>query len=329
MELIDRYLYALGAVIAPKKKEPTISKVKDRIRELIDSRIGKGEELTEEVATAALSELGPPAKVAEENGGSPFLLISPYMWQPFLTVVLIFSTLYVFRLITTIVGGVRDGGVVFLNEMYEFVESAGWTFLWVLVVFVIIDRSRIKRNRNRAFRASALPSLPRTTYKVKETKTLFILLFSSLILIVLVLFPEKLAIYSYGPDGWKTYSILSEGFSIYIPAIGLLLIGVLLHSAFLLRMTHWSPFMRWADIGLRIAQILLLYWMVYGPVPIEIPEAYLSESNQELKENIDEITNVFVDVILYITILAEGFVLFARLRRFWKARTFRPYQEFN
>ena len=154
-ETIKRYIYAVACNL-PAKAQPEVEReMESMVSELLDARCG-GAEPGEEDVRAVLVSLGPPEELAVKYAGdeNKALISGVYLlwYKKFLKIILPVAALGValamflsalvkwkppqepYGFLPEAIGSVVSGGV----------EAAVFAFMWITVVFVILERCKVK-----------------------------------------------------------------------------------------------------------------------------------------------------------------------------------------
>ncbi len=97
MELVERYLYAVGKKLPMKKRKDIVNELRSLIMDNLDDR-AKGDNPTEDEITQVLMEMGAPAEVAKRYRTGPQWLIGPELFDVYKMVVSIVAGAVFFRI---------------------------------------------------------------------------------------------------------------------------------------------------------------------------------------------------------------------------------------
>ena len=86
MELIEKYLYAVGKKLPLKQKEDILKELRSIIMDNLDDMTG-GKDATDEDISKVLLEMGPPTEVAKSYRSGPSWLIGPMYYDLYMLIV--------------------------------------------------------------------------------------------------------------------------------------------------------------------------------------------------------------------------------------------------
>ncbi len=265
MKLIDRYV----SVVIARIPEPHRNEVQKKLRARIDSLLP--ENSSENDIRTVLEQLGNPKILANEYRHGPRYIIGPEVYDRYLYVLKIVMMIVpmIAAMITLIEGiielplanGMFDYLIeTFANMLESAIDGAAQAFLWVTLVFVIIERKGISKEvfpkLTKPWSVEELSAKPPISNKSKITRVdmLFAIFFSVFFTALIYFKPELIGSFSF-KDGNLTHMeplFVLDRLHDYIPAIVLLaLVQLCVHfSKFIKR--RWTMTIAVANAGYNV-----------------------------------------------------------------------------
>ncbi len=217
--LIDRYVYDVTRRL-PEKSRPDVEKeLRANIADMLP------ENATQEDVNSVLTSLGDPAKLSEQYRARPRYLISPALFDDYLTVLkLVIPILAVVLLVLYLFGALTEKpiegsyGQVFLSilagalgSLFNAVTNG---FLWVTLAFALTEYFNGMQKR-KDWSIKDLPDIPpQNAVKIPRGETIIGMVLSALFLIMLTRYQHLIAWYEYGAS---TPLFSNLGVSRYVP----------------------------------------------------------------------------------------------------------------
>lgn len=203
--LIDRYVYDVIRRLPENSRADVERELKANIGDMLPENPG-----TEDVERV-LTTMGAPAKLAEQYRSKPRYLISPALFDDYLTVLkivipLIAVILTILRLFSTLMNSPQEGnfGQVFghilgdlLTGLFEGITSG---FFWVTLSFGLAEYFNASKLKE-TWSTKDLPSIPpSSTVKISRVETVIGMVFSVLFLVMMAKYQYLIAWYESGPE---------------------------------------------------------------------------------------------------------------------------------
>ena len=306
MQLIERYLDAVGQYLPRRKRSDILAEIRSAIEDALeDHGWVPGDSVEEEQAAAVLEEMGPPGLVAQAYQPT-FHLIGPRWYPNFITAIQIWAAVFIIvNLIEFGVSLFQAGAPGFWNVFLE--SFAGWfsamfaSFGVIVAVFAIMERTvqpddpqtqmkvwmRLqplyelkesflgKGSGREGWDPRSLAAVEKKD-RVKIGETVFEVVVMVGMLVWLNLYPQWAGIWNPIVEGVAFVPLLAESFQGYLPwinALYLLKIGL---DVYLLRQGRWQPATRWVATGLRLAGLAVFYYFLVGPAIFGLHPDYLA-----------------------------------------------------
>ena len=243
--LTDRYVYDVTRRL-PEKSRPDVEKeLRANIADMLP------ENAAQEDIERVLTSLGDPAKLSEQYRARPRFLISPAVFDDYLTVLklvipVLAVVMMVLRLFGTLTGapvGV-DYGQVFAAVIADVFGSlfAAITngFLWVTLSFGLVEYFNGMKGK-KAWSLKDLPDIPpQNAVKISRVETIIGMVFSAVFLVVMTRYQHLIAWYGYGLSGIGIPLFSSLAVSRYVPYLVALTIGSWVIAAVKLYYGRWN-----------------------------------------------------------------------------------------
>lgn len=274
MDLIDKYITAVGDQLPAKGRADIEAELRSTLQDMLDDRsAATGQPINDEMIKAVLKEYGAPAKVAATYQGAPRSLIGPRFYPMFeLVLRIVLAVVVGANLLNLALGMVSTpSGPEFGAALWQFfLQTVGGlvsAFGNVVLVFAILERTlkdedfgKITEEWDPADLAKA-PD-PRA---VKRMELIVEIVFTVIGLVVLNLYSNLLGV-GFVVDGkWAFVPFLSQAFFRYLPFINGLSILQIAFKLIVLRQNAWQTWSHLFGVVLHAAGVLLAAVMLTGP----------------------------------------------------------------
>ena len=260
MNLIDRYIYAVGRQLPRKNRADIQAELKSTLIDTLEAR-SEGEP-SEEQVVALLTEFGPPEKVAASYWPESQYLIGPKLYPLFRMSLGI--ALLVFVIVQLVLLGVL---VIFNQQPIQILELTGdiigslfTTVGAVVLVFAVLQRLDVKPNIEQGkWDPRELPEVEEK-YEVNRRGLVVEITIALIIIAILLFWPDKIG---FRINPWSGI-ILNPVIISTIPLIILsLLIGIGIDVVLIWR-GRWETGTRVAKIGANLFSIYVLSVLLTG-----------------------------------------------------------------
>lgn len=322
MELFDRYLKCVGALLPSAHKGDILEELSDDIySQAEDKQAELGRTLTMDEQSAILKSLGHPVQVAlrYRNLGQR-QLISPLLYPAYVFAVkVLFAFICIVQLITTIVI-VASGGNPgqFITMFLNLPRALFFVFAWVTVLFAVFDYLQAKmgwiQEWSGKWNPADLPVIradkpPRAIQKVVQ-------LLMAVGFLAYLLLAQHIPYLFFGPAA----AMLDPGPSwhlLYWPLVAFVAVGIVVQSVALLRPV-WRWFAPASEIALNIVGLVLLRLALKLPPYFVVPHGAV-DSAKFVKMAVIVNQSIFwsifgISIGMAIAILVDGWKLFLKIR---------------
>jgi len=262
MELIDRYVEAVGRQLPHKDRADIQEELRSTLVDTLEASVGDGEASKEQVV-ALLKEFGPPEQVAASYYPEGQYLIGPRLFPLFRMVAGI--SLTVFVIVQLVLMGVT---LVFGPGIDQWLEHLGgivggvFSALGVIVlVFAVLQYFDVKpQMEDEDWDPMDLPHLEEVD-TISRGSMVAEITFSLIFLAILVFLPEWIGVFTgFGGGEFVPNPVLMQ----YLPLLILsLLLGIGLDVILLWR-GRWETVTRLAKIGINLFGIYVLGVLIAG-----------------------------------------------------------------
>jgi ABC-type multidrug transport system fused ATPase/permease subunit len=220
ISLIDRYVYDVTRRL-PEKSRPDVEKeLRANIADMLP------ENASQEDVTRVLTSLGDPAKLSEQYRIRPRYLISPAVFDDYLTVlklvIPILAVVFVaIQLFSALTESPMDGsyGQVFasilagaLGSLFNAVTNG---FLWVTLAFALAEYFN-GMQKKKDWTIKDLPDIPpQNAVKISRVETVISMVLSALFLVIMTRYQHLIAWYGLGSISTPLFQSLAV--SRYVP----------------------------------------------------------------------------------------------------------------
>jgi hypothetical protein len=275
MELIERYIYAVGKRLPRKQRADIEKELKSLIMDELDERTGGREPGYEDIA-AVLKEMGSPAEVAARYTEKGRYLIGPALY-PFYTMVagIVAGALLLGLTISTILGLLQGqyGTDKVLQQVgllvLRFITAAATGLGFLTFIFAVIERFMPEKeiqsfHDGDDWDPKDLPPVPEKYDVMKPGEQILGIVLAVAAIVVFNAFPQVIAIYCAG-EGSCIPMLSQQALHHYLPfwnVVWGLSIG---KDGLLLYRGRWELGTHIYDIVLSLLTIAVLAIMITGP----------------------------------------------------------------
>jgi hypothetical protein len=260
MSLIDRYLHEIRRHLPRKNRADILTELRSSVVDAVEDRAG--EESNEQATIAVLKEWGPPKEVAASYHPEGQYLIGPALYPLFRLVVGITLAAVIGSQILAWGLAIAIGREPFfpLDALMGLINSVPTAVGSVVIVFLILQWFEVRPDlEQETWDPESLPQI-REAEDVKRGELIAGVIFSILVLVLLVTFPQ-----------WVGFVTTPGGRFFANPVIGRylgwitvsLLAGIGL-NIYLLWQGRWGTVSRIIKIAANLLSIVVLYLLIQG-----------------------------------------------------------------
>lgn len=317
MEILERYLFAVGRWLPKKQKKDILAELESTILDTLESRFGLKDDYTDEEVSEVILEFGIPWKVAAGYTGLAERLIGPNLLPYYYMITAIVSGAVVLGLMVSFVVGLFRPDLIFKDFILSFLQilassviSVATVIGFTTIIFTLLEKllpgnkgkkasvykgmteiSEISSN----WKPRDLPEVPKGRQKISRWEPILGIIFSVIAIVIFNFFRDIIGIY-YTPEwgsGWQFVPILSEeAVKAFLPLWNLVWGVSILFCAYQLVKGRWTLPMRLIDVLRSLLDVGVLSIMIKGPELIDM-ELLLSYSKPEVAEALRPIAEFF------------------------------------
>jgi len=318
MEILERYLYAVGKWLPKKQKKDIQAELESTIYDNLESRFGAKEEYIEEEVSEIIKEFGSPWKVASGYTGLTDRLIGPELLPIYFTLSAIISGAVILCLLVSFIVGLFRPDIDFKSFILGFLELVPSLIIAVAtvvgfttIVFALIEKNvpgyklksvpKLKTKENgftindEKWSPKDLPPVPKGKQKISRWEPIVGIIFSVIAIVLFNFFREKLGIY-YTPEwgsGWEFVPVLSEdAVKIFLPFWNTTWGLSIVFCMYQLIKGRWTLPMRISDLIRSFVDAAVIIIMIKGPELFDFP-LLLSYSKPEVAEALTPVAEFF------------------------------------
>lgn len=321
MDLINRYIYAVGKRVPRKQRKDIEKELLSSIYDTLDDTFGKKDEYTESEIELVLHQFGDPLDVAvgyQKNSG---YLIGPELINTYFMLVKIVSGAVALGLLVSFVVGLFTPELTVAKFMLDFLALIPSLIMGIItaigfitVIFYLIERNvpgyqlkgvieKIKWN------PKDLPKVPNEKEKISLFESIFGIVVTIIGIILFNFFADRLGIYyaeSLG-DKFQFVQIFSlKAVQTYLPFWNVVWVTSLVFQIFCLTQREWNIKTRAFELLTNLLSIAILIMMINGPELIDFRLLFEKASSDiiEAFTPIVEFFNYSIDGLLIIILIS-------------------------
>lgn len=315
MNLLDTYIAEVGSHLPRKNRLDVQAEIRSTIEDMLEDRSREsGRPVDDAMIGEVLQEYGAPETVAAAYQPTRYL-IGPRLYPTFeLVVKIVFAVLTVMALVGFALSfASKDtSGPIFITVLgkngLQLLAALISALGYIVVVFAILERvlpqAEFEEKASR-WTPADLNAEPDPD-EIKRSSLIFEILFTTLGLVVLNLYPQLIGIAFRQDSGWFVNPLLSEAFFVYLPWINLLGILHILLDLFLLRQGSWKLATRLFKLALEAAGILLAAAMLVGPSLVSLDPARMTAIFGEAAGTMTRLFILVPQIVLVIIIIVQS-----------------------
>jgi len=319
MEILERYLYAVGRWLPKKQKQDIQAELKSSIFDTLESYYGQKDEYTEEEVSAVIKELGSPWKVAAGYTGLNGKLIGEELLPIYYILTVIISGAVLLGLLISFIVGLFRPDIDFKTFILGFLQlipsmivAVATVIGFTTVIFALIEKfapnhkikydvdiqtkkTYIKTATADDWSPKDLPAVPKGKQKIARWEPIVGIIFSVLAIVLFNFFRDKLGIY-YTPEwgsGWEFVPVLSEdAVKVFLPFWNTVWAIAIVFCTYQLIKGRWTLPMRISDLLRSFVDAAVIIIMIRGPELFDI-KLLLSHSSAEVAESLTPVAEFF------------------------------------
>ncbi len=318
MDLINRYIYAVGKRIPRKQRKDIEKELISSIYDTLEDTYGKKNEYSDDEVESVLRQFGNPLDVATGYQKNNAYLIGPELITPYFMVVKIVSGAVALGLLVSFIVGLLTPELTVTKFVFEFVALIPSLLMGIItaigfitVIFYLIERNvpgyQLKGVIEKIkWSPKDLPKVPSEKEKISLFESIFGIVVTIIGIILFNFFAEKLGIYYADGIGEKFQfvQIFSlDAIQTYLPFWNIVWVISLVFQIFCLIQREWNIKTRAFELLTKLLSIGILIMMIRGPELIDF-KLLLEKSSSEIIE-------VFTPVVEFFKYSLDGLLIIA------------------
>ena len=333
MEMIKRYLYAVGKRL-PKKQRADIEKeIESAILDSLEDLYGKSEQYNDEQISTVLSQYGSPAKVAAGYQKHSGYLIGPELINTYFMVIKIVAGAVTLGMVIAYIVGLFETELSLLSVSLGFLEMLSSLLSgiitaigFVTVVFYLVQRfvpeyKLADLQMDNDWTPKDLPEIPAAQDKISIGESVAGIVFTVILIVLFNFYASSLGIY-YTPtwgEEWQFLQVFSmDALSFYLPFWNVVWIAGLVFHIYCLMLRKWNIKTRIFEMGLSIMSIIVLAIMIQGPELVMV-QSLLANASPDIAASLTPIAEWFnysIDKLLILILVLTAVGLLVKMVKF-------------
>ncbi|MDP1545874.1 MAG: hypothetical protein Q8L87_07615 [Anaerolineales bacterium] len=290
MKLIDRYVAEVGRNLPLVRGRKDIEKeLRSTLEDMLEDRARKsGQPVDETLEIDLLKEYGAPQTIAQTYNPQPYL-IGPRMFPFFVFVLKIVIT--VVTIVLLVLTGIEIAtlspmaGPDFVKAVWDgltgVVGAAIAAFGNIVLVFAILERfvpaSEFQMDEEKEWDPASLKKEPEPD-EVKIWEPILAIVFTFIAISIFNFNPQWLVIPIIADDKAAFIPALTEAFFRWLPWINIGWVAEIVMNGMLIRTGRWTISTRLVSIGIKVFQVVILYFLFTGPSILAVTPESLQAS---------------------------------------------------
>ncbi|MDX1414216.1 MAG: hypothetical protein R3293_08490 [Candidatus Promineifilaceae bacterium] len=273
MELVDRYVYAVGRHLPRRGRADIETEIRSLIEDTLDGYAQKqGRNVDEEMVVAVLQEFGKPEEVAASYRSGKQYLVGPELFPIFkLVLTVVISVMSAFYLIGILIalGRAEDFWntllTIFSGRLPEYFSTMIGILGIIVIVFAVLERVLPEQAfvDDEDWDPTQLEKVEEPN-RINRAGLIISIVFLVIFLIWFNFFPRFVGIYVFADKDSGFISVLVDGYQALMPWINLWWIASILLKVLTLRQGRWTTVTRLGEIGVNLIGLFVIYQIFSG-----------------------------------------------------------------
>jgi len=263
MNLIERYLYAVGRYLPRKNREDILKELRSVLLDTLEGRtLSSASEASEAEVIAMLQDYGSPQQVAASYSNQGQYLIGPALFPLFRMILGIVLAAVIGAQLLAFGVAVWIGGQAInpLESLTSLLNSIPASIGSLVIVFAILQWFDVRPElENEPWDPRNLPVIEEDQ-TVNRGERIFGIAAASIILAILALLPDKLGVFNLPEGVFFANPVIGQ----YLGWISLSLLAGIALDIILLWQGRWTTLTRLARIGVSLISIAVLALLLQG-----------------------------------------------------------------
>jgi len=259
MELIERYLQAIGRSLPATQRADILSELRSSLYDAVED--AASDTPNKAAVVALIKQMGPPEQVAAAYYPARQYLIGPALYPLFRTVVGITFTviigLQLFVVAFELLADTSTGAL--LNSPWEIANSLLMTFGTIVLIFWALQQLDVKATDAEEFNPLDLPALTADSEAVSRNSHIFSIIINVVILVIFVRFAQHGGFTWIDGRGFFENPIISQ----YLPLLVLTTAAEIVLDIVLMWQGYWRKATRFASLCVNLASVGLVLFLLW------------------------------------------------------------------
>jgi hypothetical protein len=260
MELIERYLQAIGRALPPAQRADILSELRSS---LYDALEGEHDTTPNEAQVVALiKEMGPPEQVAAAYYPAGQYLIGPSLYPTFRVVLgIVFTVVVGVQLLGAGLALMSDTSTsALVGSSWDFFASLAAAFGTVVLIFWALQRFEVQPAASEAFNPRSLPPLEPSGQEINRGSHVFSIIINVVILVFLMRFAQRGGFTWIDGKGLFENPVISQ----FLPLIVLSSLAEIVLEIVVLWQGHLQQMTRIARVLVNLFSLVVVLVLLYG-----------------------------------------------------------------
>lgn len=273
MSLLDNYMHAVGQELPRSNRADIEAEIRSSIEDTLADRSQAAKRPVDEAMTVeVLKEFGSPEKVAAPYRRHDYL-VGPRFFRTFLLVArILLPVMAAFNLAVLVFGTIQSGftwasfGLDLLDAIGNFFNMSFMGLGWAVIVMAILERTVPESEEKEDFDPRKLEAVE-TEAPVRPAELIVDMVFSIAFIVLFNVYPDKVGLYyiiNLADTTVHFVPVLTPAFFQYLPFFNMLWGLKIALDAYLLGQRRWETGSRWAQVGLSVLSIVVLFSLLVG-----------------------------------------------------------------
>ncbi|WP_410771444.1 hypothetical protein [Fontibacillus sp. BL9] len=265
METIDRYVYAVTQRLPEQQREDISKELYGLIEDMLEEEAPLSGP-TPEAVEKVLLQLGHPSAMAAKYRGHDRYLISPVMFESYLSTlkIVLLAILLAMTVVFAIESIVEPPEILdyFTGYLASLFSTGSQGFVWVTIAFALIDYGIQKKYAgngefSKVWSPADLPPIPDPKSQIKLAEPVAGIIFTILFTVIFMFSPDLIGVYRHQNDTWHLVTLMNpDVIGKYLPFIAILGILAVLKETYKIIVRRRTGALLAIHIGFSLASLV-------------------------------------------------------------------------
>lgn len=259
MELIERYLQAIGRALPPAQRGDILSELRSSLYDALEgAEQGAG---VEAQAAALIKQMGPPQQVAAAYYPAGQYLIGPGLYPIFRMVIsIVFTVVIALQLLGVSIALLFDSSTAaMVDSTYDVIASLTMALGMVVLIFWGLQRLEVQPEGATTFNPYDLPALEADAATVSRGNHIFSIIVNVVLFVILARFAQQGGFTWIDGSGFFENVVISR----YLPLIVLVSLAEIVLDIVLMWQGRWQLATRFANVLVNVGSVALVIFLLW------------------------------------------------------------------